>query len=237
MKTLLSLLLICLGTVAFGQKMIKKVSDPTTVTIKAVDEKTQKELEAQYAVQAVLGKKTFQGVSKPGNSFSLILTKTDTLVVTTRVKGYYETEETLLIACDTCGLYEHIALMEKQDSVFSDLQVNKAIRLDNVYFDQSSYILRPESYTQLNKLLKTLQGNPKLVIEIAGHTDNVGDRQLNKLLSQNRAKVIANYLANSGIRDERLQYKGYGDTKPVAPNDSEENKRLNRRVEFVVLKL
>lgn len=237
MKTLLSLLLVCLCTMASGQKVIKKVSDPTTVTIKAVDEKTQQELSAQYSVQAVLGKKKFQGVSKPGNSFSMILTKSDTLVVTTRVKGYYETEETLLIACDTCGLYEHIALMEKQDSVFSDLQLNKAIRLDNVYFDQSSYILRPESYTQLNKLLKTLQGNPKLVIEIAGHTDNVGDRQLNRLLSQNRAKVIANYLANNGIRDERLQHKGYGDTKPVAPNDSEENKRQNRRVEFVVLKM
>lgn len=237
MKTLLSLLLVCICTMASGQKVIKKVSDPTTVTIKAVDEKTQQELSAQYSVQAVLGKKKFQGVSKPGNSFSMILTKSDTLVVTTRVKGYYETEETLLIACDTCGLYEHIALMEKQDSVFSDLQLNKAIRLDNVYFDQSSYILRPESYTQLNKLLKTLQGNPKLVIEIAGHTDNVGDRQLNRLLSQNRAKVIANYLANNGIRDERLQHKGYGDTKPVAPNDSEENKRQNRRVEFVVLKM
>ena len=164
MKTLLSLLLVCLCTMASGQKVIKKVSDPTTVTIKAVDEKTQQELSAQYSVQAVLGKKKFQGVSKPGNSFSMILTKSDTLVVTTRIKGYYETEETLLIACDTCGLYEHIALMEKQDSVFSDLQLNKAIRLDNVHFDQSSYILRPESYTQLNKLLKTLQGNPKLVI-------------------------------------------------------------------------
>ncbi len=237
MKTFLSLLLVCLTTLVSAQKIIKKVSDPTTVTIKAVDEKTQQELSAQYSVQAVLGKKKFQGVSKPGNSFSLILTKSDTLVVTTRVKGYYETEETLLIACDTCGLYEHIALMEKQDSVFTNLQVNQAIRLDNVYFDQSSYILRPESYSQLNKLLKTLQGNPKLVIEIAGHTDNVGDRQLNRLLSQNRAKVIANYLANNGIRDERLQHKGYGDAKPVAPNDSEENKRLNRRVEFVVLKM
>lgn len=237
MKTFLSLLLVCLTTLASAQKIIKKVSDPTTVTIKAVDEKTQQELSAQYSVQAVLGKKKFQGVSKPGNSFSMILTKSDTLVVTTRVKGYYETEETLLIACDTCGLYEHIALMEKQDSVFTNLQVNQAIRLDNVYFDQSSYILRPESYSQLNKLLKTLQGNPKLVIEIAGHTDNVGDRQLNRLLSQNRAKVIANYLANNGIRDERLQHKGYGDAKPVAPNDSEENKRLNRRVEFVVLKM
>ncbi|MPR35744.1 OmpA family protein [Cytophagaceae bacterium SJW1-29] len=125
---------------------------------------------------------------------------------------------------------------EKADeSVFENLKRGEAVRLDNVYFDQSSYILRAESYPQLDKLVKTLKMNSKLKIEIAGHTDNVGDARLNQYLSENRARVISSYLSNKGIAKERLVPKGYGQTKPVAANDTEENKAQNRRVEFVVL--
>ncbi len=121
------------------------------------------------------------------------------------------------------------------ETVFENLKVGEAVRLDYVYFDQSSYILRNESYPQLDKLVKTLKVNPKLKVEIAGHTDNVGDARLNQFLSENRAKVISSYLTNQGIPEVRLIWKGYGQTKPVAANDTEENKARNRRVEFVVL--
>jgi outer membrane protein OmpA-like peptidoglycan-associated protein len=121
------------------------------------------------------------------------------------------------------------------ETVFENLKVGEAVRLDNVYFDQGSYILRTESYAQLEKLVKTLQVNTKLKVEIAGHTDNVGDARLNQYLSENRARVISSYLAGKGIGKDRLVPKGYGQTKPVAPNDTEENKAQNRRVEFVVL--
>ena len=122
------------------------------------------------------------------------------------------------------------------ETVFENLKIGEAVRLDNVYFDQSSYILRTESYPQLDKLVKTLKVNPKLKIEISGHTDNVGDPRLNQFLSENRAKVISSYLTNKGIPETRMIWKGYGQTKPVAANDTEENKAQNRRVEFVVLK-
>jgi outer membrane protein OmpA-like peptidoglycan-associated protein/Tol biopolymer transport system component len=127
------------------------------------------------------------------------------------------------------------AAAKVDETVFENLKVGEAVRLDNVYFDQSSYILRTESYPQLDKLVKTLQVNAKLKIEIAGHTDNVGDARLNQYLSENRARVISSYLANKGIAKDRLVPTGYGQTKPVAPNDTEENKAQNRRVEFVVL--
>jgi len=87
MKSALIILFISICSVTFGQKVIKKASEPATVTMKAIDEKTQLELPAQYTVQAVLAKKSFKGSSKPGDSFSLVLTKTDTLIVITRVKG------------------------------------------------------------------------------------------------------------------------------------------------------
>ncbi len=210
---------------------------PVDFSVRAVDEKTKADVPANYEIQAVLAKKSFVGSSKAGQSFNIVLTRTDTLIVKTEAKGYYKTEEVLLISCDTCGSYEHLAVMERVDSVFTNLKVNQAIRLDNVYFDQSSYVLRPESNEQLEKLYKTLTSNPGLHVEIAGHTDNVGDRRLNKSLSENRARVITNYLTNRGVTQTRLKPQGYGDARPVSPNDTEDNKKKNRRVEFVVLKL
>jgi OOP family OmpA-OmpF porin len=217
----------------------------TDFAIKAVDEQTKTEVSATYRVKAVLSKKTFMGRSDPGRAFAFTLGRSDTVIVNTTAKGYYSMEEVLFVPCDTCANYEYFALMEKvigaktgkPDSVFRNLKVNDKIRLDNVYFDQSSYVLRKESYPQLDILLNTLNSYPKLVIEIAGHTDNVGDRRLNQSLSENRARVITNYLMQRGITENRLQFQGFGDSRPAAPNDNEANKKLNRRVEFTVLKM
>ncbi len=231
----------------YGQVQLPVKTQHTLFTLKAVDDKTSAELPAQFNVQAMQAKKKFTGGSQSGKAFSFVLTRTDTLNVITKAPGYYETEELMAISCDTCADYEYVVRLEKEvpkpkpvasaDTVFRNLAVNQAFRLDNVYFDQSSYILRPESYPQLDKLVKTLATTPKLAIEIAGHTDNVGDRRLNQALSENRAKIITTYLVRNGIAENRLRFNGYGDTRPAAPNDSEENKRKNRRVEFVVLAL
>ncbi|MGV3560600.1 OmpA family protein [Larkinella arboricola] len=215
----------------------------TEFVLKALDEQTKAELSATYRIKVTRSKREFNGQSSPGRPFVFSLGKTDTLIINTSVEGYYPMEEVLLVPCDTCANYEHLALMEKiesekaaqPDSIFRNLKVNDKIRLDNVYFDQSSYVLRKESYPQLDKLLNTLNSYPKLVIEIAGHTDNVGDRRLNQSLSENRARVITNYLIQRGVAARRLQYQGYGDTRPAAPNDNEANKKKNRRVEFTVL--
>lgn len=222
----------------FGQAKLPVKTQKTLFTISAVDDKTSAELPAQFTIQAIQAKKKFVGKSESAKPFSFILTRTDTLNVIASAPGYYEAEELMVVSCDTCADYGYVIRLEKEekpDSVFRNLQVNQAFRLDNVYFDQSSYVLRPESYPQLNKLIKTLATSPKLVIEIAGHTDNVGDKRLNQSLSENRARIIKNYLVTNGITETRLRHNGYGSSKPAAPNDSEENKRKNRRVEFVVL--
>lgn len=207
----------------------------TTFTISAKDDKTRQDLSATFSIQAILARKYYKGSTKPGKTFAFVLERSDTLVVTTRVPGYDTVEEVMVVSCDTCGMYQHVALMEKESAVFSDLRANQTIRLDNVYFGQGSYVLGKESNLQLDKLLNTLNANPKLKIEIGGHTDNVGDRRLNQILSEQRAKVIANYLINKGIDESRLRYVGYGDARPIAPNDVEANKEKNRRVEFLVL--
>jgi outer membrane protein OmpA-like peptidoglycan-associated protein len=116
---------------------------------------------------------------------------------------------------------------------FDKIEKGKAIVLNNVYFEQSSFIMQKESYPELDKVVSMLKTNPQTKIEIGGHTDNIGDNRLNLALSENRAKVILNYLVSKGIDEDRLLYKGYGGSKPVAPNDTEDNKKKNRRVEIV----
>ena len=220
----------------YGQLSVKP--QKTLFTISAVDDKTSAELPATFSIEARLAKQQFDGKSLSNKPFTFTLTRTDTLNVIASAPGYYEAEELMVVSCDTCTDYGYVVRLEKEemaDSVFRNLQLNQRFRLDNVYFDQSSYVLRPESYPQLDKLVKTLETTPKLVIEIAGHTDNVGDRRLNQTLSENRAKIITNYLVKNGISEKRLHHNGYGDTHPASPNDSEVNKRKNRRVEFVVV--
>lgn len=111
----------------------------------------------------------------------------------------------------------------------------KAITLKNIYFDRSSPVLRAESQPELDALAEALIQNPAIRIEIRGHTDNAGDFDLNVKLSQERCQAVEAYLIKKGIERRRLQSKGRGSLDPIAPNTSEENRKKNRRVEFVVL--
>jgi outer membrane protein OmpA-like peptidoglycan-associated protein len=95
--------------------------------------------------------------------------------------------------------------------------------------------LLPESHTELNKVVEYMNSNPKMKIEIGGHTDNVGTKEYNKALSQNRAKSVYNYLIEKGVSADRLSYKGYDFSIPIADNDTEEGRALNRRTEFKVI--
>ena len=107
--------------------------------------------------------------------------------------------------------------------------------LKNIFFETNSYALKDESKVELNKLIEFMTKNPTLKIQISGHTDDVGTDFDNQKLSENRAKSVYDYLVANGIVATRLTYKGYGETKPIAPNNSDENRALNRRTEFTVL--
>lgn len=122
----------------------------------------------------------------------------------------------------------------KTPVVFTHLVPGEAVILHHVFFEQSKYVLLPESFTELNKLVQTMKTQPSLRIDIVGHTDNVGDPRLNLSLSENRAKVVAHYLIRNGIEAERLETKGYGGERPIAGNETEGERARNRRVEFVV---
>ncbi len=108
--------------------------------------------------------------------------------------------------------------------------------LRNIYFDFDKATFRTESYTELNKLERMMAENPRLKVEIAGHTDNIGTAAYNMQLSQRRAEAVKDYLVKKGIDPRRITAKGYGKTRPLASNDDEkEGRELNRRVEFRVI--
>jgi OmpA-OmpF porin, OOP family len=107
--------------------------------------------------------------------------------------------------------------------------------LNNIFFEHDKYELLQSSIVELNRTVKFMESNPGIKIEISGHTDNTGTPAYNIDLSLKRAKAVYDYLIEKGIDRSRLEYKGFGQTKPVAPNDSEHNKSLNRRIEFKVI--
>lgn len=111
----------------------------------------------------------------------------------------------------------------------------KNFTLDNVFFDSGKATLRPESNKELNELADYLNLKKTLFIEIAGHTDNVGTPEANQKLSEERANAVRQYLLKKGIAAERVTAKGYGDTQPVAENDSPAGKQKNRRTEVHIL--
>ncbi len=114
------------------------------------------------------------------------------------------------------------------------IEVNASVILKNIFFDVNKYDLKPESQVELDKLVQLLTDNPTLKVEISGHTDNTGTAADNLVLSNNRAKSVVNYLISKGIASNRLTYKGYGESQPIADNKTDEGRAQNRRTEMKV---
>ncbi len=116
------------------------------------------------------------------------------------------------------------------------IEIGATVNLKNVLFLVGTTNLLNESYDELNVVFDLLKSNPKIEIELAGHTDNRGDAHLNLQLSQRRVEAVKTYLVSKGISAKRIKGKGYGGQKPIANSATEESRRLNRRVEFTIVK-
>ncbi|MCR5066089.1 MAG: OmpA family protein [Bacteroidales bacterium] len=117
------------------------------------------------------------------------------------------------------------------------LKVGSTFVLHNIFFDYDKATLLQQSYNELHTLLGILQSHPTMKIEICGHTDGHGSIDYNQRLSENRARAVVDYLVSHGIDVRRLSFKGYGKSRPIDTNTTEEGRAKNRRVEFVVKEL
>lgn len=122
-----------------------------------------------------------------------------------------------------------------KDIYLEPIEIGRKTILRNIFFDIGLDSLRIESETELERLYKILIDNPTLVLEISGHTDNIGSEEDNHRLSENRAKSVVNFLIAKNIEHSRLRAAGYGESKPVESNETEEGRQLNRRTEIEIV--
>lgn len=194
-----------------------KTKTPTDAAFELIDLETQQSVTSAY--------------SNSAGEFLVTLTSNHNYLVNVSKPGF-------LFYSDNFSLKDKEADYNKPYQLEIPLQPidTGIIELKNIFFDVNKWDLKNESRAELQKIIAFLKINTTLKIEFSGHTDNSGDKAFNKTLSNNRAKAIYDYvIEKGGIAPARLSYKGYGDTKPKAPNDTPENKAKNRRTELKVL--
>ncbi|MCZ2356904.1 MAG: FG-GAP-like repeat-containing protein [Bacteroidia bacterium] len=150
------------------------------------------------------------------------------LIAITRKDYFFKTDSLILNQNQVYQIIQYDVPMKK-------IETNKGIVVKSFFFDIDKASLRVESVSEFERLLSMLQENPTIKIEIANHTDSDGADEFNMRLSQARAQTIVDWLLDAKISPERLSAKGYGETRPIAPNDTPENKQKNCRTEIQVI--
>lgn len=199
---------------------------------RVLNAKTNEPLEATIFYSELLtGEQMGHAVSNPTTGeYSIILPYGKAYSFLADKKGFFAMNDNL----DCTNIKEYAEIT--RDLYLTPIEVGNTIRLNNIFFDSNKSTLKPESYPELDRVAAFLKDNPGIEIEIDGHTDNVGADDSNNLLSNNRAKVVYDYIVAKGIATSRLKYKGFGETKPLATNDTDDGKAKNRRVEFLITK-
>lgn len=122
------------------------------------------------------------------------------------------------------------------DVMLNPVRAGEKVVLKNIFYETDAYALKKESHAELEKLVSFMNANPKVTIEISGHTDSTGTKSANSVLSQNRAKAVYDFMLSKKIPAARMAFKGYGDSQPVTSNSTAGGRAMNRRTEFRVMK-
>jgi outer membrane protein OmpA-like peptidoglycan-associated protein/tetratricopeptide (TPR) repeat protein len=198
---------------------------------KIFNSKTKTPLDANFELfDLSSGKNITRSFSGANGEFFVTLTANKKYLVNVNRNGFLYYTDTFTLTKKSTDFNKPFLL----DIPLQPIEVEGSVELKGVFFDVNKSDLKPESKTELDKLVSFLNSNPTVKIELGGHTDSDGDKKSNLTLSNNRAKSVYDYLVNAGIAADRLSYKGYGDTVPKVPNTTPENKARNRRTEFKV---
>jgi outer membrane protein OmpA-like peptidoglycan-associated protein len=179
------------------------------------------------------GTEAGNGISNPvDGSFKIVLPYDKNYLIRASADKFFAISENLnldsLVKAGNRQIHKDLYLVP--------IEIGQVFRLNNVFFDFDKWDLRPESFVELDRVVKLLNENPAMEIELSAHTDSYGSDDYNFKLSDNRARSCMEYLLSKGIIPNRVTSQGYGETKPVAANDTPENRQLNRRVEFKIMK-
>ena len=231
-KFILLLFLPSLFGVGLGLRSYAQQLQPTNTQalfkVSVIDEKKVPQIGDQVIFESAKTKKIYKGVTKDSGGFDILVPTGDKYVV--KYKNFTEDAD-----------YTEIEVPVSKDeklifNVIIQFEMASNYTLENVHFNTGQSSLRQESADELNKLVEFVTDKKKIIIEIGGHTDNVGNPDANMKLSQDRANAVREYLISKGVEAGRVKAKGYGDKQPRAPNDSDLNRQQNRRTEVKVVK-
>jgi len=152
--------------------------------------------------------------------------------------GYHAAAPGYLAISENLDLKSIDAYSElNRDLLLVPIEIGESIQLKNVFFEQSKATLLPESYPELDRLVRIMVSNKTLEIQLEGHTDGRGDPEANLRLSEARVNAVKDYLVSKGISEKRILGKGFGGARPMVSNDTETNRQMNRRVEFKIIRM
>jgi outer membrane protein OmpA-like peptidoglycan-associated protein/tetratricopeptide (TPR) repeat protein len=209
---------------------------PTAVTYvkgKVFNKENNKGIEAKFElIDLETGQMIMQAASMAGSGeFLVCLPINKNYLMNVSKNGFLFASENFSLK----GLANNLKSYE-MNMPLTPIKVGEKVVLKNIFFETASFQLKEESKIELQKLKSFLVLNAAVTIEIGGHTDNVGDKKSNQILSENRAKAVYDYLVANEISKDRLTYKGFGDSMPIEDNNTEKGKAANRRTEFMILK-
>jgi len=207
--------------------------DPVAlISGQVLNSKTNKPVSARITYESLPeGKELGVARSEPVNGdYKIVLPFGKKYGFSAKAKGYYAVSEFV----DLTEMKEYGEL--NKNLYLAPIEVNQIVRLNNIFFESGKSVLKIASFPELNRVVIFLKGNPTITVEISGHTDHEGSDEYNLTLSQERAQAVVDYLISKGQNPGRFTAVGYGETRPVASNDSDRGKQLNRRVEFKILK-
>jgi outer membrane protein OmpA-like peptidoglycan-associated protein len=182
-----------------------------------------------FARIKILGDEGFELEHFNDTTFSFTLLSKRNYSLQVEAEGYFSKQIELLIKTDEAKEFVRNVEIER-------IVKGARIELKNVLFLRGEAEFLESSYDELNLVAEMMFNNPTMIIELAGHTDGIGNVHLNKRLSQERVDAVINYLVEKGIDSSRLSGIGYGGTVPIASNATESTRKLNRRVEFIVIR-
>ena len=194
------------------------------------DLKTTKPIEAELTIHPKNNKRAEMKPGTAGGKYEQEIKQLGKYILVASAQGYLTTTDSVEVVNE--GITPVI-----KDITLQPIEVGLTVRLDHIYFDFDKTTLKKESYEELAKVIDFLKRNPNVEIEIAGHTDSKGSDEYNQRLSQGRTQAVVDYLISQGVNARRLVAMGYGESKPVDTNETEEGRAKNRRVEFTVLKM
>ncbi|HEX2533816.1 MAG TPA: OmpA family protein [Chitinophagaceae bacterium] len=216
------------------QLLEREKPDPVVlVSGNVYNKKTGRPLSASLVYETLPGGAVAgNGLSSPEDgSFKMVLPYDNNYSIRASADKFFAISENLNLDSLVKAGYKEI----HKDLYLVPIEIGQVVRLNNVFFDFDKWDLRPESFVELDRVVKLLNDNPAIVIEMSAHTDSRGADDYNFRLSDNRARSVMEYILSKGIAPARISSKGYGETVPVVPNDTDENRQLNRRVEFRIV--